>query len=96
MSLFWIVPKFNLTVCLIPLNEKELKIIWTVFMQVPMKWPYNIKMGQRYDSAPSLSYTVISLDSPHMHEDSYNYLKFLLGLIPCAIEWFPSEIYLSN
>ena len=34
-------------------------------------------MGQHHDSAPFLSYTVISIDSPHMRKDSSNYLKFL-------------------
>ena len=35
-------------------------------------------MGQHHDSAPSLNYTVISIDSPHMRKDGSNYLKFLL------------------
>ena len=36
-------------------------------------------MGQHHDSAPSLNYTVISIDSPHMRKDGSNYLKFLLA-----------------
>ena len=35
-------------------------------------------MGQHHDSALSLDYTVISIDSPHMRKDGSNYLKFLL------------------
>ena len=35
-------------------------------------------MGQHHDSALSLNYTVISVDSPHMRKDGANYLKFLL------------------
>ena len=38
-------------------------------------------MGQHHDSAPSLDYTVISIDSPHMHKDGANYLKFLLLIL---------------
>ena len=38
-------------------------------------------MGQHHDSAPSLNYTVISIDSPHMCKDGSNYLKFLLRFI---------------
>ena len=36
-------------------------------------------MGQHHDSAPSLNYTVISIDSPHMRKDGSNDLKFLSG-----------------
>ena len=32
-------------------------------------------MGQHHDSAPSLNYTVISIDSPHMRKDGSNYLQ---------------------
>ena len=37
-------------------------------------------MGQHHDSAPSLNYTVISIDSPHMRKDGSNYLKFLFKI----------------
>ena len=37
-------------------------------------------MGQHHDSAPSLNYTVISIDSLHMRKDGSNDLKFLLSL----------------
>ena len=40
-------------------------------------------MGQHHDSAPSLNYTVISIDSPHMRKDGSNYLKFLLDIDEC-------------
>ena len=40
---------------------------------------YNIKIGQHHDAAPSLNYTVISIDSPHLRKDGSNYLKFLLN-----------------
>ena len=33
------------------------------------------KDGALHDSALSLNYTVISIDSPHMRKDSSNYLK---------------------
>ena len=42
---------------------------------------YNIKMGQHHDSAPSLNYSVISIDSLHMRKDGSNDLKFLLKRI---------------
>ena len=38
-------------------------------------------MGQHHDSAPSLNYTVISIDSPHMRKDGSNYLKFLFTFL---------------
>ena len=38
-------------------------------------------MGQHHDSAPSLNYTVLSIDSLHMRKDGSNYLKFLLRVI---------------
>ena len=39
---------------------------------------------QSHDVAPSLYCTVISIDSPHMHKDGSNYLKFLLEEMQCT------------
>ena len=51
-------------------------------------------MGQHHDSAPSLDYTVISIDSPHMRKDGSNYLKFLLRT-PIIISAVPASNWLD-
>ena len=54
-------------------------------------------MGQHHDSARSLNYTVISIDSPHMRKDSSNYLKFLFAiLLKVAIKKSSDEVQMSR